>query len=253
MVSVPEYAALVTINLLKHGGVADKEKTEAKKRESPLKEYQTGLSFRYPWEQVKIGNYINLRLLPLGMEESYPAMDGPEMHTKWQAPYRVKYPIKFIGVGREAVEDILRKAGSSVLSAFIAGKEAEEAKKEQEGMEGLLKDKFASMKLEEECGVEIPVVSLADLDYEPEVQKVRASQYVARKLKQIARELQAKGEGEGKPISDSDALTNAMIIHGKANLNVNEVKGKGGNALAALLMGMAQGSGGKNKEGGNKK
>src|SRR3989344_2227595 len=49
MVSVSEYTALVTINLLTGG----------------LKDYGTGLWFRYPWEQAKEGNYINLRLLPL--------------------------------------------------------------------------------------------------------------------------------------------------------------------------------------------
>ena len=243
MVSVPEYAALVTINLLGHGIEA-------------LKEYKTGLWFRFPWEQAKIGNYINLRLLPLGQEEDYPAKDGPKMYTKWQAPYRVINAITYIGVGREALEGILVKAGSGVLSAYIAKHKAEVAKEDQEGAERALELKFANMQLKEKYGVEIPVVTLADLDYEDSVQAVRASQYVARKLKEMAHELQAEGIAKGKPMSDSDALTNAMIIHGKTTAHVNEVKGEGGNALAALLIAMAQCGGGDGKqkqEGGHKK
>ena len=228
MVSVPEVTALVTINLLT----------------GELKAYETGLWFRYPWEQVKMGNYINLRLLPLGAEENYPAKDGPLMHTKWQAPYRVVNAINFIKVGREAVEGILQKAGSGVLSAYIAKHDSDKVKDNQEGVEKKLQEKFSKMELEELCGVKIPVVSLADLDYDPTVQKVLATQYVARKLKTVGEDLR-KGQEEIKP---KDALNSAMIIHGAVTKHVNEVEGEGGNALAALFMAMAQGGGGKKGE-----
>ncbi|MDP2593231.1 MAG: SPFH domain-containing protein [bacterium] len=236
MVSVPEYTALVTINLLR-------EDIDA------LREYRTGLHFRYPWEQVKIGNYINLRLLPLGKTEDYPSKDGPKMHATWQAPYKVVDAIKYIGVGRESVEDILTKAGSGVLSAYIARHNAEDAKEKQEDAEKILQQKFTEMKLEEICGVHIPVVSLADLDYEESVQKVRATQYIARKVKEIAKELQGKGRGR---ISDGESLNDAMILHKDVTKHINQVEGKGGEALAALLMGMAQGGSGP-KEGDKKK
>lgn len=227
MVSVSEYTALVTINLLT----------------GELREYQTGLWFRFPWEQAKAGNYINLRLLPLDREENYPAKDGPLMHAKWQAPFRVVDAKKFIGVGREGLERILANAASGVLSAYIAKHDSDKSKQEQAEVENALQEKFAHLKLEEMCGVEIPVVSLADLDYEDPVQKVLATAYVARKIKKIAEDLR-----ENKKISEKDALNAAMIMHGNVSKHINEVEGEGGNALAALLMGMAQGGTGNKKK-----
>jgi hypothetical protein len=233
MVSVSEYTILVTINLWS----------------GELREYKTGLWCRYPWEQAKKGNYINTRLIPVDREEDYPARDGPKMHAKWQFWYRVVDAIKFVRIGREAAEKALTATGSSILSAYTAKHDAEDAKENQASAETALQEKFSNMDPPplESLGVEIPEVLLADLDYEPIVQKVRATQFVANKLKEIGQDLRAEQED----IKPKDSLNAAMIIHGDVTKHVNEVEGEGGNALAALLMAMAQGGGGR-KEGDKK-
>lgn len=225
MVSVPEITALVTINLVT----------------GKLKSYETGLSFRYPWEQVKDGNYINLRLIPVDREEDYPAKDGPKMHAKWQVQFRVIDAVKYISVGREAIEEIVTAVGSSVLSAFMANHNAEGAKKEQKDLEKKLQENFKALKPEDTYGIEVPVVALADLDYEDIVQKVRSTQYVAAKLKKIAANLRSTDPKD--KLKAKEALNDVMIIHGNVSKHINEVEGEGGNALAALLMAMSQGGG----------
>lgn len=226
MVSVPEVTELVTINLLT----------------GELVGYKTGLHFRYPWEQVKVGNYINLRLHPLDREESYPAKDGSMMHAKWQLQYMVVSAVVYITVGKEAIEKILAGVGSSKLSAMIARRDSEECKLEQSKIEEELEGAFDELEDRERLyGIKIPVVALSDLDYEVAVQKVRATQEVARRIKAIAADLRATNP----TISEKDAMNAAMILHGDVTKHVNEVEGEGGNALAALLMAAAQRGGNK--------
>lgn len=221
LVSVPEYAELVTINL-----VSGKKKG-----------YKTGLHFRYPWEQVKKGNYINLRLMPMDREEDYPAKDGPKMHAKWQLQYRVLDAITYIGVGREAIEKVLTGVGSSVLSSSIARCNSEDAKTGQKDVEGKLQKEFQDLDTVKLYGVEIPKVSLADLDYEVTIQKVRATEEIARRIKKIAADIRK----DNPKIKEKDALNAALIIHGNISKSVVEVEGEGGEALAALLIAMSKG------------
>lgn len=228
MVSVPEVTALVTVNLLT----------------GELFIHETGLHFRYLWEQEKVTNFINLRVIPFGSGpegEDYPAKDGPKMHAKWQGAYRVVNAKKFIGVGREAVESLLLQTGSGVLSALITRNKAESVKARQAKVEEKLQQKFSEMKSEEICGVEILLVTLGDLDYDDAVQKVRSTAYVAGRIKQIAKDLRDGGRDNPDTMTAKESQNNVLLIDGKITKHINEVEGEGGNALAALLMAMAQG------------
>jgi hypothetical protein len=91
-------------------------------------------------------------------------------------------------------------------------------------------------------GIELVRVSLADVDFEPTVQAVRATQMVSKKLLEIAKDIRKKHPD----ISDKDALNAAMIMNKDISKSVTEVEGQGGEALAALLMAMSG-------KGGNKK
>src|SRR3989344_6138283 len=71
-VSVPEACGLVTVDLFK----SLLRKLFADDPFYNLRVYGTGFHFRFPWEQVKDGNYINLRVIPLPFkEETYPSMN----------------------------------------------------------------------------------------------------------------------------------------------------------------------------------
>lgn len=236
LVSVPEVTGLLTINVFN----------------GHLVPYETGLHFRFPWEQVKEGNFINLRVITESMEESYPAQDGPVMLVKWSFQYRPsaravydnngRSPLeRYIGADDNTIKTGLKDVGSSILSANIAGYPAERCKQNQQVIETELRREFETMTPtpEELYGIELIRVSLADVDYEPTVQAVRASEQVATKLSQIATAIRT----DHPEISQKDAMNQAMIIHGKIKKDVVEVEGQGGEALAALLIAMSRGGG----------
>lgn len=234
LVSVPEVTGLLTVNTFT----------------GELKPYGTGLHFRLPWEQVKEGNFINLRVITESMEESYPSQDGPVMFVKWSFQYRPsaeaiydnegKSPLeRYISADDNTIKMGLKDVGSSILSANIAGYPAENCKKNQQEIEKELRKEFEEMKPtpKELYGIDLIRVSLADVDFEATVQAVRASAQVAAKLTQMATAIRL-----GHPeISQKDAMNAAMIIHGKVKKDVVEVEGEGGEALAALLIAMSRG------------
>lgn len=247
LVSVPEVTGLVTINLITGG----------------LHPYGTGIHFRYPWEQVKGGNYITLRIVTQERKETYPSADGPLMEAEWSFQYRptIEGLPRHIAVDESTINKGLVDVGSSFLSSQIAKKEAIKCKEEQAGLERELKRTFEEEKikikltdkkegeitLEEFYGIDIVRVSLADLDYEEKFQQVRVTEQVATRLKKIAADIKA----ENPDVSSKDALNTAMIINKDVTKHVQEVEGEGGKALAGLFMAMA--TGGKAPEKGGKK
>lgn len=231
LISVPEVTGLVTINLLvKIGG-------------KTYYCYPTGIHFRFPWEQVKIGNYINLRLITDSKKETYPAMDGPLMQTEWSFQYRplVDRLDHYIAVDETTINKGLVDVGSSVLSAKIASMKADDCKTSQRQIEADLRTQFEGMtpSPEELYGIEMVRVALSDLDYSEKYQRARESERIAAKLREIADKLKRGNIGE------KDALNAAMIINGDIKKSVQEVEGQGGEALAALLMAMANAKGGR--------
>lgn len=224
LVSVPEVTGLVTVNLLT----------------GKLATYGTGLNVRYPWEQAKMGNYLNLRIETVERIESYPSKNGPLMMVKWAYQFKAlrNRLDSYIGADDSTIKEGLDNIGSSNLQTSINKRDAEDCKKEKEEIEEELVSEFAKIKPEDLYGIELIKISLADIDYEEKYQRVRVTEAIAEKLKGIAKKLRT---GD---ISEKDALNAAMIINGDIKKTVTEVEGKGGEALAALLMAMAQGKGG---------
>ena len=248
MVSVPEVSGLVTVNLLGCGR---------------LQPYGPGLHFRYPWEQVKDGNYINFRLIKKEIDETYPAKDGPELKIKWFFQYRPRLILlgRHIAVSEEVIDSGLTDVGSSFLSQEIGARRtsAESCKREQREIEEALRRYFEEESVIELLqdgvnlgipfeppegeaptlgwlyGIDLVRVGIHDMDYEEKYQRARSSKAVSKKLNEIADKLK-RGD-----ISEKDALNAAMIINKDITKNVQEVEGKGGEALAALLMAMARG------------
>ena len=229
LVSVPEVTGLLTVNVIT----------------GKMKPHGPGIHLRWPWEQIKDGLFINLRIVTESMEETYPSKDGPEMLVKWSFQYRPSVariydkkgmsPLeRYISADDDTIKIGLKDVGSSILSADIAQLNSYESKAQQRSLENRLEKEFETLTPtpEELYGIELIRVSLADVDLEPEVQKVKASQVVATTLQKMATGIRV----DHPEINPKDALNAAMIIDGKITKHVIEVEGEGGNALAALLV-----------------
>jgi hypothetical protein len=240
IVSVPEVTGLLTVDYWS----------------GDLHTYDTGVHFRYPWEQVKVGNYLNLRLTTEEVEETYPSSDGPIMEAKWSFQYKpdINYLATYITVDDSTIREGLREVGSAFLSEEIAKIPSEECKKEQHKLGEDLRKRFMGEETEGGkadltmsaltlYGVKIVRASIADLDFERTVQAVRATQVVSKKLLAIAADI----KDQRKDISDKDSLNAAMIMNKDISKSVTEVEGEGGEALAALLIAMSQGGKGGKK------
>jgi uncharacterized protein YnzC (UPF0291/DUF896 family) len=244
--SVPEVTGLLTINLLKDG---------------EMRPYGTGLHFRYPWEQIKEGNYINLRIVTSEkIKQTYPSLDGIVMLAEWTFQYiaRLRLLGKYIAVDETTINKGLTDVGSGLLSSMIANRKAEDCKKDQEKLrkdfvgdfeKTIIKENTMDTKLEDHYGVDITTVSLADLDYEKKFQNVKTSEQVANKIKDIAKNLQRTGESKEERIKYKDALNSALIINGDISKSVQEVEGEGLHALAGIFMAGMRAAGGKMKGG----
>ncbi len=237
LVSVPEVTGLLTINLLT----------------GTLRPYGTGMHFRFPWEQVKVGNYINLRTItPNQRKESYPSADGPAMIVKWSFQYipRLELLPRFIAVDQSTIDNGLGDVGSSFLSAEIARRNAIDCKTNQAQLEAGLQSAFEGQfnrgvigeTVEHFYGIDIVRISLADVDYDEKFQRARTSEQVAKRLRDIATAIIT----EHPDIKPKDAMNTALIINGDVSKNVQEVEG---DPLAGLFMAGANAVGG-NKKGG---
>ncbi|MDO8676450.1 MAG: SPFH domain-containing protein [Candidatus Azambacteria bacterium] len=255
VISVPEITGLVTIDLF-HQGI--------------LHPYGPGLHFRYPWEQVKEGNYINLRLVTQERNETYPSGDGPAILIRWSFQYKPRLEAlpTYIAVDETTINEGLINIGSSYLSAKIASLDAEETRKKRPEIEAELLKKYEPilnrqpnepLSVEELYGIDLIKVSLADVDYEKTYQQARTTNIVAKRIKQTAKDLQTKEDGTPNTVSDKDALNTALIINGDIEKNVQEVEGEGLQALSGIIMASAKAIGGKgdakgkNKKGGKDK
>lgn len=229
LVSVPEIAGLVTINLFSGGG-----------RRYCC--YPTGIHFRFPWEQVKERNYIDLQIITDSRGESYPSKapeaergGGPMMLAKWSFQYRplMERLDRYIAVDETTIKKGLIDVGSSFLSTKIASMGPDEAKASQPQIESDLRSQFEGMipPPEDLYGIQILRVALADLDYEERYQRSLTSKQVAERLKEIA-----AGIRRGHPeISEKDALNAAMIINGDIKKSIQEIDWEGGETVAAII------------------
>lgn len=225
LASVPEVTGLLTVNVFT----------------GALVPYGPGLHYRYPWEQVKEGNFINLRIITEEMVETYPSKDGPLMHVKWSFQYRphLSRLATYIAVGDDTIKNGVKDVGSSVLSANIAETNAANCKKYQQQFEHALWEEFGKHEPTPAhlYGIDLIRTSLADVDYDKAVQDARSTRQVSKILIGVAKNIK-----KSLPhIHDKDAMNTALIKHGLVKKDVVEVEGQGGKALAGLFMGAMRG------------
>ncbi len=267
MVSVPEACGLVTIDLLKslvRGMLSGWNHPFYN-----LRVYSTGLHFRFPWEQVKEGNYINLRVVTFPFrEETYPSKDGPLMKADWSIQFHPRLEMLpfWIKVGISTIMEGLHEVGRSFLSSEIKKMDPEQVRLGQKDLENGLREHFnlathrvddaglqtglstltgkspsPNVSLEDFYGIELAKTSIADVDYSAEYQKVLESRAVAEELGKISDKLTTGG------ITPDKALETAMVINKNVTKeireNVQEIRGEGATAIASFLMALANAAG----------
>jgi hypothetical protein len=213
MVSVPEVTGLITVNLFT----------------GKLVTYGTGLHFRLPWEQVKDGNFINLRTTKTDeKQETFPTQDGPEIHTKWSLQYRssVEGLPAYIAVNEETINQGLNEVASSFLAREIKTMKSEEIRDDKDATKVTLEEKLLNhfrekatvrtedgenVPLEDFYGIHILLVTLADMDFDAAYQLARSTDQVIDKFKEAA----AKLKGGDGSITDKDALDSVLMVAGK--------------------------------------
>jgi hypothetical protein len=212
-VSVPEVTGLVTINYLTGN----------------MKTYATGFQFRFPWEQVKYGNYINLRMMTTdNMQETFPCADGPVVIVKWANQYRttVKKLPAYISVSEAIINRGLNEVSSGSLSLKIRSMNSEEIRsqaKKKELEEAVFHDfETATIedpnnpgrtgRIDEIYGIDITLVPISDVDFEQSYQEARSTDQVMSRLRGTARKIREDSDGS---ITDKDALDATLIVAGK--------------------------------------
>lgn len=240
MVSVPEVTGLVAVNHFTGRMVI----------------YGTGLFFRFPWEQVRIGNYINLRLVTKGAEEDYPSKTS-KMHAKWSFQYEpmLDYLDRYIAADATTIIKGLQDVGSSILSREIRRRSADDCKDQQEKIEASLVQEYedeAVKKLElhprELYGVDIKRVSLSDLDFTAAVQAAKDAEEAMKRIQATAADIKKKHP----QMSDKEVWNRALAANNLASLEVFDVEGEAGSALSGLILAAARGRGGNESKGKSK-
>lgn len=250
LVAVPEVCGLITVNVF--------QKTTVKDRYANQLVYMTGLWFHYPWEQVKEGLFINLRIVHQPFEEDFPGKDGPRTEHKGDIFYRPvpKWLPRYIAVDDTVINRGLIAITSSILSTLTAGRDAVKARKSikffQKKLSGAFRDHDEMLKSasevvdaelsEEEAthswlfAIDVLTVKLSDVDYEPDFSITLSKEAQAKRISAYAKQLQ-----EDNPnLSAKDAQNIADIRYGTARKDIFEVEGNAHQALAGLLAGIGR-------------
>lgn len=235
LVSVPEATALLLINVL--------GKTTHDNPFSNQRGVGPGLHFKWPWEQAKVGNYINLRLITQDREEDYPSKAGPMMKVKWSFQYRPRIDLlpQYIGVDETTINTGIADMGSSFLSREISGKKVTEVKSKQKEIEDGLKGIYEveERKLETLYGIDVMQVALHDVDYEASYQEALAAKARANRIREISKGFAKDG------VDPREAKDTALVVAKQATLNINkdkqEIGGEGMEAVASFLTALLKG------------
>lgn len=246
MVSVPEVCGLVTVNYFT----------------GEMHAYGTGLAFRFPWELIRIGSYINLRKITQSFgtsnerSETYPAKDGPTMIVKWSFQYmgRLELLPNYIAVDKSTVDEGLKAIGSSFLSGEIGSLNADEIKggTNHQDLENRMRDHFEIEQtfkvngvetegtIEKVFGIDIILINLSDIDFSPEYQKARENERIVKKVKDTSNILAENGSMTPKEAYDRTLVTTGIVKKTEQVFEVGENLGlvakAVGKAIADAIM-----------------
>jgi regulator of protease activity HflC (stomatin/prohibitin superfamily) len=220
--SVPQQTALVLVNSLS----------------GSLREVPSGLSFKLPWEHAPLPNYLELQTLSVEVQGDFVASDGPVVAVKGTVQFRIKpgKGVTVVGYSEKAFFEGIRQVCASFLSDYLSKHSAIEVRSDAKILEGQLLAylKSGEQSLQNNFGVEAQLVSIADIAFEEDYQRIRTDHSTALELVSIAKRLRV---GE---MTEAEALQAAMILSGDIKKKVIEINGLGPDALSKRLIAIAE-------------
>ena len=235
MVSVPEITALITVNLLK-----PPTKTDAFRN---MMVYPTGWWFKFPWEQVKEGMYINLRIVEQQFEEDILTLERIKVRIRGSIQM---YPIvESLPIHINVSELVIKRGTVDVITNFltqlITKMKAHGVPKKTKDLQKILRDLFDDpTKIEAEIGVtfeelyaiNVMLIRIADVGFTAGYEATLETQQKMRRIQEMVENLKKQG-------LDTEHATNAaLILNGDVKKTVLEVEGNAYQALAALIANM---------------
>lgn len=233
LVNVPEVTGLITVNWFWRPT-----------RQEPLRGmtvYPTGVWFKFPFEQVKLGNYINMRIVDVPVNENFPAEDGVPLHLNGTLLYRPLLDLlpRYIAVDDEVIDGGLQEVADGRLSVYVAEDPVKRARNsiddyqkwviedlEAEGSVVLAKSievdasgVTGDASIEWLLGIDLLIVRLGDATYDPVYQKG---------LTEGARAVLVQGVADkmiGSGMNPKEAWNNAMIQFGLTQKQIYELEG----------------------------
>jgi hypothetical protein len=132
---------------------------------------------------------------------------------------------KIIKIAKDRLGEVERK-----IESYYKEKKDREAK-------GLRTKTLDECILEEEYGIDLVVVSLADTNYEDRYQDIRATDQMTQEIDDMLDRMIERSKATGKPMTREKAYNNVLILNKSASKDIVETEGEGGDALASLIMG----------------
>lgn len=222
MAIVPQQTALVLVNRLS----------------GSLREVPSGFSFKLPWEHAPLVNYLELQTLSVKVHGNFIANDGPVVVVDGTVQFRIKpgKAVTVVGHTEEAFFEGIRQVCASFLSDYLSRHSAKELRSNAKILENqmLAHLKSGEQSLQEKFGVEARLVSIADIAFEEDYQRIRTDHSTATELVEIAHRLRM-----GK-MTEAEALQAAMILSGDIKKKVIQISGLGSDALSARLIAIAE-------------
>lgn len=243
LVSVPEVTGLITVNWFWRPTVQEPYRG--------MTVYPTGVWFKFPWEQVKLGNYINMRIVEIRIDENFPAADGPEVHQKGTLVYRPLLDLlpRYIAVDDEVIDNGLKTAAEGRLSSYIGEDDAIQARNSiQEYEKWIVEDmeEVGSIELtgsreydasgttgkatiEWLWGIDLLITRLGDSTYEDRFQDGLSRERVSHLIQSVAQGMIAEG------MDPKQAWNTAMIQWGLTKKEIIELEGIAFDKLAETV------------------
>lgn len=234
LVSVPEVTGLILLNQLTH----------------EMRGLRQGLHVKFPWETGYDNdeNFFSLKRITKKHSEDYAAWDGPMLKVKYSFQYEAREEsemlIKFIRVDETTIDEGINDMVSSSLSQTIgnpADLQNPSAPRTAVNLRGRVKDVEQEVldtlkrddqvkrldgstcslwqKLEEDFGINIKLIAIADIDYSDDYQQMRSGKARMETLAQTVTVLKATTPG----LTDKEAVETILVEQGKVKKQVFEI------------------------------
>ena len=237
LVSVPEVTGLILLN--QFGG--------------RLRAVGSGFRLKWPWETYREENFFSLELVTKKFTETYAAGNGPLMEVKASYQYNPdeRRLNRYIAVDKTTIEQGFTDIFSGILSEIIGAGEAEDVRKNIQGVQNAVIRQLDSSaltvvgengtqagtppsvkeKLENQYGINWRLFAIADIDFAKDYQEARSGKARMAKIGETIAVLKSAAP----LLDDKDAVNTVLVEQGKAKKSVFEIEGLSGAINDAVI------------------